>query len=132
MNDVLPELYADNIDVTLTVICQNNGVNDMFHVCMISGYIDIEHESGITASLFKRLSVKHTWHLLQICSRVCGKLFAIYFMVNIYTCVCGKKSSAIYMLVPPRVKTYLDVDVNDMYDDNDTDELMITHLALQT
>ena len=35
------------------------------------------------------------------------------------------------MLIPPRVKNYLDVDGNDGYDGNITDELMLAHLALQ-
>ena len=36
------------------------------------------------------------------------------------------------MLIPPKVKNYLDVDINDMYDGDNADELMLEHLSFQT
>lgn len=63
-NDILPALYADDIYEGSTVIVKKNGVDDIFHIRMNAGRIDVEHEFGLIASLFKRLTVKHTicWH----------------------------------------------------------------------
>ncbi len=63
-NDILPALYADDIYEGSTVIVKKNGVDDIFHILMNAGRIDVEHEFGLIVSLFKRLSVKHTicWH----------------------------------------------------------------------
>ena len=58
---------------------------------MNSARVEIEHEFELTASLFKRLSVKHTWKFLQMGGHVTEHLFSIYFMVNVYTCVRGNK-----------------------------------------
>jgi len=128
---VLPALYADDIYDVSTVIVKKNGVDDLFHIRMNAGRIDIEHEFGLTASLWKRLSVKHTWHLLKLGNRVREHLFSIFFMVNVYTCVRGNKTSTKYWLVPPTVEEYLDVDMDDMYDGDDADELMIERLQTQ-
>ena len=89
----LPVLYGDDIYDPLTVIVNSNGVKNIFNLRMNSARIDIEHEFGLTTSLFKRLSVKHTWKVMQMGGHVTGHLFGTYFMVNFYTCVRGNKTS---------------------------------------
>ena len=86
-NGALPVLYGDDIYNPSTVIAKSNGAKNIFNLRMNSACIDIEHEFGLTTSLFKQLSVKHTWKLMQMGGRVTEHLFSIYFMVKFYTCV---------------------------------------------
>ena len=91
----------------------------------------MEHEFGLTASLFKRLRVKHTWKLMNMNGSVNEHLFSIFFMVNVYTCIRGNKTSAKYGLEPPSIEEYLNVTMNDAYDGHDADEMMIERLQGQ-
>ena len=95
---------------------------------MNSARIDIEHKFGLTASLFKQLSVNHTWKLMQLGGHVTEHLFSIYFMVNCYTCVRGNKTSTKYCILMLMIENYLDVTMDDVYDGNDADELIIERL----
>ena len=98
---------------------------------MNSARVDVGHIFGLTSSLFKRLSTKHTWHLLKLNSRVREHLFTIFLMVNIYNCFRSNKTSTKYWLKPTDINEYLDVTMNDAYDGEDADELMIDHLNTQ-
>ena len=98
---------------------------------MNSARIDIEHEFGLTTSLFKRLSVKHTWKIMQMGGHVTEHLFSIYFMVKFYTCVRGNKTSTKYCIPTPTIENYLDITMDYAYDGDDADELMIERLETQ-
>ena len=130
-NDALPVLYGDDIYDPSTVIAKSNGVKNIFNLRMNSARIDIEHKFGLTASPFKRLSVKHTWKLMQMGSRVTKFLFSIYFMVNCYTCVRVNKMSTKYRIPTPTVENHLDVTMDDAYDGDDADEPLIERLETQ-
>ena len=95
---------------------------------MCSSRVDIEHEFGLTASLFKRLLVKHTWKLLKLRGSVNEHLFAIFFMVNIYTYLRGNKTSKKYQLHPPSLEEYLNVRIEDRYDAPDACPFMLDFL----
>ena len=59
-------------------------------------------------------------------------LFSIFFILNIYTCMRGNKTSAKYLLKPPMVCDYLNVGIQDHYDGDDVDyvdEIMLEHLT---
>lgn len=130
-NGTLPVLYADDIYDPSTVITKANGVNNLFHTRLNGARVDLEHEFGLTASLFKRLRVKHTWKLMNMNGSVNEHLFSIFFMVNVYTCIRGNKTSAKYGLEPPSIEEYLNVTMNDAYDGHDADEMMIERLQGQ-
>ena len=97
----------------------------------IRARIDIEHEFGLTASLLKRLSVKHTWKLMQMGGHVTEHLFSIYFMVNCYTCVRENKTSTKNRILTPMIENYLDVKMDNVYKGDDADELIIERLETQ-
>ena len=130
-NGALPVLYADDIYDPSTVVSKSNGVKNIFNLRMNSARVDIEHQFGLTASLFRRLSVKHTWKIMQMGGHVTEHLFSIFFMVNCYTCVRGNKTSAKYHIPAPSIEDYLDVTMDDAYDGDDADELMIERLETQ-
>ena len=69
-NGTLPALYADDIYLPSTVIVKGNGQDGYFNSRMNSARVDVEHEFGLTAALFKRLSTKHTWHIMKLKTRV--------------------------------------------------------------
>ena len=52
-------------------------------------------------------------------------------MVNIYTCFRGNKTCTKYWLKPTDINEYLEVTMEDAYDGDDADELMIDHLNTQ-
>ena len=85
-NGLLPVLYADDIYSPSTVIVKANGVSDLFHIRMNSARVDIEHEFGLTASLWKRLRVKHTWKLLKLGRYVNEHLFTILYGQCLHLC----------------------------------------------
>ena len=95
---------------------------------MTTARVDIEHEFGLIASLFKRLQQKHTWKLLQNYRCVNAHLFTIYFMCNVYTCFRGNKTSKKYQLNPPSVEEYLHGYASDRYDGVDASEFMLEFL----
>ena len=128
MNGMLPALYADDIYNYSTVICKSSRDRSVFEKRMSSGRVDIEHEFGLTASLFKRLQVKHTWKLLKLRGHVNEHLFTIFFMVNIYSCLRGNKTSKKYKMNPPNVEDYLDVSEHDRYDGFDANQFMLDFL----
>ena len=49
-------------------------------------------------------------------------------MVNCYTCVRGNKTSTKYRIPTSTIDNYLDVTMDDAYDGDDADELMIERL----
>ena len=51
-------------------------------------------------------------------------------MVNIYTCVRGNKTSTKYWMKPTSLIEYLDVTLDDTYDGDDADELIMELLEL--
>ena len=51
-NGVLPVLYADDIYDPSTVIAKANGISNLFHTRLNGARVDLEHEFGLTASLF--------------------------------------------------------------------------------
>ena len=112
-NGALPVLYGDNIYDLSTVIAKPNGVKNIFNFRINSARIDIEHKFGLMTSLFKQLSVKHTWKLMQMGGHVTKILFSIYFMVNCYICVRGNKTSTKYRIPTQRIENYLDVTMDD-------------------
>ena len=95
---------------------------------MSSSRVDIEHEFGLTASLFRRLLVKHTWKLLKLRGSVNKHLFAIFSIFNIYTCLRGNKTSKKYKLYPPSVEEYLNVRIEDRYDGHDARPFILDFL----
>ena len=103
-NGALPVLYADDIYDPSTVVSKSNGVKNIFNLRMNSARVDIEHQFGLTASSFRRLSVKHTWKIMQMGGHVTEHLFSIFFMVNCYTCVRGNKTSAKYHIPAPLIE----------------------------
>ena len=58
-------------------------------------------------------------------------LSSIYLMVNCYTCVRGNKTSTKYCIPTPTIDNYLDVTMDNAYDGDDADELMIERLETQ-
>ena len=68
---------------------------------------------------------------MQMGGHVTERLFSIYFMVNCYTCVCGNKTSTKYRIPTPTIENYLDVTMENAYDGDDLDELMIERLETQ-
>ena len=62
---------------------------------------------------------------------VTENLFSIYFMVNCNTCVRGNKTSTKYCIPTPTIDNYLDVTMDDAYDGDHADELMIERLETQ-
>ena len=92
---------------------------------MSSSHVDIEHKFGLTASLFKRLLVKHTWKLLKLRGSVNKHLSLIFFMDNIYRCLRGNKTSKKYKFYPPSVEEYLNIRIEDRYDGQDACPFML-------
>jgi hypothetical protein len=94
--------------------------------------VDIEHLFGISANLWKRLSMRHTWKLYQMKSRVQAHLFSIFFMVNIYTTLNGNKTALKFDMDPPTVEEYIggNEDFRD-HDNNYDDEYMTDFLNNQ-
>ena len=90
----LPVLYVDDVYNPSTVIEKANEVYNILNLCMNSDYIDIEHEFGLASSLFKRLSIKHTWKLLQKGGHVTEHLFSIFFYGKCINLCLRKKISA--------------------------------------
>ena len=89
----------------------------------------IEHEFGLASLLAKRLSAKHTWKLLML--GICAKyhLFACFFIVNCYTCLCSNKISLRYKVDPPTLFNYLNTCQQQYYDREDADQFIMTVLA---
>ena len=52
-------------------------------------------------------------------------------MVNFYTCVRRNKTSTKYCIPMPTIENYLDVTMDDAYDSDDADELIIERLETQ-
>ena len=65
---------------------------------------------------------------MQMGGHVTEHLFSIYFMVKFYTCVLGNKTSTKYCIPTPTIENYLDVMMDDAYDCDDADELIIEKL----
>ena len=128
-NLMLPALYADDIYDYFTVICKSACDGSLFEIRMTSSRVDIEHEFGLTSSLFKQLMVKYSWKLLKLRGTVNQHLFAIFFMVNVYTCMRGNKTSKKYQMYPPSVDEYLNVGVKERYDGEDACEFMLDFLG---
>ena len=95
---------------------------------MCSGRVDIKHEFGSTVSLFQQLQIKHTWKILKMHGRVNEHLFSIFFMVYLYLCVRGNKTSKKYQIDPPSLEKYLNVTANDRYDGLDANEYIMEFL----
>ena len=127
----LPVLYGDGIYHPSTVITKSNSVKNIFSLRINSARIDIEHEFGLKSSLFKQQSVKHTWKLMQLSGNVTEHLCSIYFVVNCHTCVRGNKTSTKYCILTPMIENYLDVMIDDAYNGNAADDLMIERLEAQ-
>ena len=127
-NGSYPALYADDIYNYSTVICKSCRDGSVFEKRMTTARVDIEHEFGLTASLFKRLQQKHTWKILQSYGGVNEHLFTIYFMCNVYTCLRGNKTSKKYQLDPPSIEEYLHSEASDRYDGIDASEFMLQFL----
>ena len=68
---------------------------------------------------------------MQMGGHVTEHLFSIYFMVNCYTCLRGNKTSVKYHIPAPSIEDYLDVTMDDAYDGDNADELMIERLETQ-
>ena len=51
-------------------------------------------------------------------------LFSIFFMTNCYSCIHGNKTSTKYGFTPYSLEDYLNVDANDAYDGDDSDDYM--------
>lgn len=65
--EYFPALYGDDIyEVCNTIVKRLRGVEIPFHGRMGAGRIDVEHEFGLNALLWKRLSTKHTWKILSL------------------------------------------------------------------
>ena len=103
-NGALPVIFGDDIYDPSTVIAKSNGVKIIFNLRMNSARIDTQNEFRLTTSLFKRLSVKHTWKLMQMGGHATEHLFSIYFMVNCYTRVRRNKTSMKYRIPTPRIE----------------------------
>jgi len=129
--EFFPALYGDEIYELSSVIVKRNGANDKLHDRLTSARIDIEHLFGVTASLFKRLSVKYTWKLVHMKHHVREHLFSIFFMVNCYSCFRGNKSATKYGLQSPTIGEYLNVNATHRYDGEEADEWMADHLKTQ-
>ena len=131
-NNVLPAIYGDDIyDICTTIVKRLRNVDALFHDRMTKARIDIEHEFGLIANLFKRLNVKHTWKLMSLGKLVHAHYFSIFFMVNAYTCLRENKTSVKYKVTSHTLQEYLDVSRDDWYDGNDADLDMINHLNTQ-
>ena len=85
-NGALPVLYADDIYDPSTVVSKSNGVKNILNLRMNSARVDIEHQFGLTASLFRRLSVKHTWKIIQMGGHVTDHLFSIFYGKLLHLC----------------------------------------------
>ena len=68
---------------------------------------------------------------MQMGGHVTEHLFSIYFMVDCYTCVRGNKTSTKYRILTPTIENYINVTMDDAYDGDDADELMIERLETQ-
>ena len=62
--------------------------------------------SNETASLFKRLRVKHTWKLMNLGEQVNEHQFSIFFIINMCTCLRVRKISTQYNIEPLIVEEY--------------------------
>jgi len=126
-----PALYGDEIyEISSVIVRRNRGQGTLFEN-LTSARIDIEHIFGSTAMLWKRLGVKHTWRILEMKNRIKEHLFSIFFMVNVYTCFRGNKTSTKFQFPPTRIEEYLSVDETDWYNGDDAHEYMIEHLQKQ-
>ena len=129
--NILPALYADDIyEPTESIVKRTNTFPD-FHKRMTKSRIDVEHLFGDGATKWKRLNIKHTWHLLSAKERIHQHYFAIFFMMNLDTCMRENKTAVKYNIRAPTLESYLDVTPNDWYDGLDKDETMIRHLETQ-
>ena len=127
-NGILPALYANDTYNYSTVICKPARDGSVSEHRMSSSRVDIEHEFGLTVSLFKILLVKHTWKLLKLRGSVNEHLFVIFLMVNIYTCLRGNKTSKKYQVYPPSLEEYLNVHTEDRCDGHDACPFMLDFL----
>ena len=48
------------------IVKRIRGEENIFHNRMTRARIDIEHEFGLAANLWKRLNTKHSWHILSM------------------------------------------------------------------
>ncbi len=130
--DVLPALYGDDIyDICTTIVKRIRDNENLLHERLTKSRIDIEHQFGLISNLFKRLTTKHTWHLIKQKKLAHMHYFSIFFMVNVYTCVRENKTSIKFGIQSPVIEEYLNVDNSDWYDGNDADQDMIEHLSTQ-
>jgi hypothetical protein len=105
---VYPCVYADDIYIISTVITKKTEDN-LFHTRMNGCRVDIEHEFGLVSSMIKRLLTKHCWKLCSQRNRVRHHLFTCFFIVNMFTCLRGNKTSTKFNLPPPSLEEYLNV-----------------------
>ena len=75
--------------------------------------------------------MKHTWRILEMKNQIKEHLFSIFFMVNVYTCFRGNKTSTKFQFPSTRFEEYLSVDETDWYNGDDAHEYMIEHLRKQ-
>ena len=101
-------MCVDDIYEELTVIVKGDRNYVFFHARMNVARIDVEHDFGLTTALFKRLTTKHTWHILSIGNKM-GEHCSLFLMVNVYTCICGNKTIAKCWMKPIYLNEYLDV-----------------------
>ena len=127
-NGMCPTLYGDGIYEFSTVIVKASRGWRIFHEHMYSACVDVEHDFELTSSYFKRLHVKHTRKSLKFERYVNKHLFSIFFMVNVWTCFRGNKTSVKYQLNPPVIENYLTVTQNDFYKRLDADQYMLGFL----
>jgi len=119
-----PKVYGDEIFEPSEVLCKANGDDSEFTARLTSSRGDIEHVFGLSANLWKRASVKHTWQILRMENFVFAHLFSILFMTNCYTCIHRNKTSTKYGFAPYPLEDYLNVTIEDAYDGDDVDEYM--------
>ena len=127
---IYPAIYGDAI-YELSTVNVKRGENDDgdFAIRMAAARMDIEHLFGSTASMFKRLSQKHTWKIAQMGCHVREHLFSIFFMLYLYICNRGSKSATKFKLKLPDFEEYLNVDNDAYYDGEDADEYILELLV---
>jgi hypothetical protein len=119
-----PTMYGDEIFEFSEVMTKANGVDDLITRRLTSSRGDVEHIFGLTSTLWKRTRVKHTWELMKMKKFVRAHLFSIFFMTNCYSCIHGNKTSTKYGFTTYSLEDYLNVDANDAYDGDDSDDYM--------
>ena len=115
----LPAFFGDEIYTPSQVLVKRNGQNGIFYERLTSTRTDIEHGFGLNSSLWKRLSMKNTWKILQMGEHIQAHLLSIFFMTNVYTCLRGNKTCTKFEFDAPSLDEYLDVNVNDYYVEQD-------------